>query len=114
MINPMTDKLMSLKDVARLSAFKRNGKPAHLSTVHRWVTRGAKSVAGHRVILETVRIPSGMKTTVAAVEEFIHALSHNEGPQPKEPSARKKLRALRERRNMIEAAERELEAMGVK
>ena len=79
MIDVLCENLITLREAARLPAFKRNGRAPHLASIHRWAAIG---VRGTR--LETVRQPGGMATSVEAVARFLHALTY--GPSPPVPT----------------------------
>jgi hypothetical protein len=78
MINALNEELIDLREATVLPPFRRRGKPAHIASIYRYVQRGARAVNGERVRLETIRTPSGMKTSREAVERFLHALTYGE------------------------------------
>jgi hypothetical protein len=84
MIDVLTEDLISLRDVCREPAMRNNltRKPAHISQAYRWIQIGAKSVSGKRIQLETVKTPSGLRTSRQAIARFIAALSES----PKQPA----------------------------
>jgi hypothetical protein len=74
--------------------------------MYRLVTRGARAANGERIRLETIRTPSGLRTSREAVVRFIAALSE---PTPLLSSPRSKARNAQ-----IHAAEKELNNAGFK
>ncbi|MCE9519667.1 MAG: DUF1580 domain-containing protein [Verrucomicrobia bacterium] len=70
MIDVTVETPLSLKQACRLPFLQKKGKPLHLSTIHRWATRGVKGIR-----LETVIYPAGMQTSAQAVLRFIGALN---------------------------------------
>jgi hypothetical protein len=53
----------------------RNGKKTHLSTLLRWITRGAKAPSGERVRLEAVRLGGRWMTSREALQRFAERLT---------------------------------------
>jgi hypothetical protein len=104
--NPESD-LISLADAAKLVTKKfkgrRNGKPLHVSTIHRWITRG---IGGVR--LKAVRIGGTRAVTPAALDEFFSALAGDEATPPPTPT---KATAANQRR--LAAANRQLDHAGI-
>lgn len=103
-----TRELLSLAQAAKLIPPARTGKRCHISTLVRWVIKGAKAPSGEIVRLEAVRLPRGWMTTRAAIEEFIRALTPDlSGDRPKPPRSP----AARER--ALRRAEAELAKVGI-
>jgi hypothetical protein len=105
MIDATNETLLTLAEAARLPAFRRAGRPAHISTLWRWRSRGARAVDGSRVQLETLRVPGGIRTSTEAVDRFLQRLNADPGAEPVE-------RSTRQRHKASEAANAELVATG--
>jgi hypothetical protein len=99
----LSESRISLNE-ARQQLPGRDGKPPHLNTVFRWVTKGVR-VNGQRTRLEAARVGLGWYTSHEALARFINTLSAApaEAP-PRTPTARRKA---------SERAARELDALGV-
>lgn len=106
MIDIQTEDLMDLKEAAREPVFRspKTKKPAHVASIYRHVLRGGRAANGERVKLETIRTPSGLRTSRQAVERFIAALTNPDAAPAPTPS---------QRRREIEAAEKRLELAGI-
>lgn len=102
MIDPTTEDLMTLARAAKEPQFRRDGKTPHLSTVWRYAQCGA---GRNKTRLETIRTPSGMKTSREAIGRFIAALN-DPGAVPVTSSPR--------RQAATAAADRELDAAGIR
>jgi hypothetical protein len=81
-IDVTNEHLISFSEAARHPAFKNSvtGRAAHISSIFRYAQRGARSVTGALIQLESVRTPT-LKTSSEAIERFIHALSGLEMPR---------------------------------
>ena len=110
MIDVETENLMSLAEATRHRAFVRDGKPLHVATVYRLITRGLIGTTGERVILESFKGPCGRRTSREAIVRFVARLSGHAPDQRPAPSAWRKLDA--------DAAERDaaavLDAAGIR
>jgi hypothetical protein len=62
--------LIPLATAARRLPCRRSGRPTHVSTLHRWRSKGLKGVR-----LESVRVGSIWHTSAEAVERFVGQLS---------------------------------------
>jgi hypothetical protein len=58
MIDVWNEQLLSLSQATRVPAFARCGRPIHVATVFRYVSRGVKARNGERVRLEVVKMPT--------------------------------------------------------
>jgi hypothetical protein len=100
--------LLSLTSASRLIPPGRNGKRTALSTLLRWVLRGAKAPDGQLVRLEAVRLGGRWVTSKAALQRFAEKLTPQfaGGPAvpPRSPAARERA---------SDRAARELEAAGI-
>jgi hypothetical protein len=99
-IDVSTEKLISLAEYTKLRPLGRNQRPMSLATAYRHVYRG---VRGFR--LEHVRFGGNNLTSVEAVQRFVERLTAEGEPAPdvRPPAAR---------RRAIEAADRDLDALG--
>jgi hypothetical protein len=107
MIDVLTEDLIDLRQVCREKPFRnaRTGRPAHISSVYRHVMTGARAANGDRICLETVRTPSGLRTSREAIARFISALTDPDLPTcTATPAAR---------RRQIDAACAELNSAGL-
>ena len=68
MVDLEKEQLITLQEVTKIS-------DCSYSTVLRWVKDGATSIGGRKVKLETVKTPSGKKTTTEAYYRFLRALN---------------------------------------
>ncbi len=106
MFDAMTEDLIDLRQACREKPFRnaKTGKPAHISSMFRHVMRGARAANGERIRLETIRVPSGLRTSREAVARFIARLTDPDAPvATASPKARRK---------QIAQAEAELRAAG--
>lgn len=105
MIDVLNETILDLPEAAKLSPFRnhKTGRPAGLASLYRYIQRGARSVNGSRIRLETIRTPGGTRTSREAVERFIRALSNPDAAPAPSSKARKK---------QIADAESELQAAG--
>ncbi len=106
MIDAFTEQLITLKEACKLPVFCRNGKSPHVSAMYRWAQCGALSQNGNRVALETIKTPSGIKTSVQAVSRFI-GLLNSDGNNQKPVSER-------QRAKLFTDSLAELKRLGVK
>lgn len=82
MIDITSEPLIRLSDAARLAGPGRGNRPTHLSTVLRWILDGVLTPNGERVRLEAIRVGSAWKTSTAAVQRFLAALTPRLDDQP--------------------------------
>jgi hypothetical protein len=75
MIDIWAEDLLDVTEAAKAPAFMRAGRPIHVATLWRYAARGVKSRSGERVKLETVRTPSGTRTSRQAIERFVERLN---------------------------------------
>ena len=106
MIDVMTETIVDFPAACRHPALRnsRTGKASSLASLYRFIQRGARSVSGERVKLETIRLPAGMRTSTEAVERFIRALNDPDAMPPAPRSA--------SRKKQVDRAEAELQAAG--
>ena len=92
MIDIETEDLIDLRAACREPVFRqKTGKALHISGMYRHVLRGARDANGDRVKLETVRTPSGLRTSREAIGRFIAALTDPDSDIPTPvPAVRRK------------------------
>jgi hypothetical protein len=69
-IDPITDRLLPLREAAALFPSRRKGTRVNIATLWRWMTTGTRGV-----VLETVRVGNQNYTTEQAIRDFIAAQS---------------------------------------
>jgi hypothetical protein len=109
MIDTTTEKLIPLNAAAGLVPPARRGKRTHLSTLLRWILKGAKGPAGEVVYLEGIRIGHRWMTSREALQRFAERLT----PRPTSAVPVSPPRTPGQRRRAAEAAERELDRIGI-
>jgi hypothetical protein len=104
MIDISTERLITLSEAAKLLPQRRRGRKTHVSTLRRWVTCGSRGMR-----LESLRTPSGICTSVEAVQRFLEHVTHaRRGEETPSHS-----RSLVQRQRASEAAARELKKLGL-
>jgi hypothetical protein len=89
-----------------------NGKPTHISTALRAITKGIKASSGNRVFLEALRIGGRWVTSREAVERFTARLTVaalREAPKAATPA----IRTTRQRQRELARVRRELAEAGL-
>jgi hypothetical protein len=96
-IDLSTESPLPLKDACRLVPPARDGKRTHLSTLLRWILRGAKGPDGRVVRLDGLRLGSRWVTSREALQRFAAALTPRldaaeaaPAPAPRTPAARRR------------------------
>jgi hypothetical protein len=89
MIDIFGEDLIDLRAACKEPPFRhpKTGKPGHISGMYRHALRGARAADGSRIRLETVRTPSGLRTSREAIQRFIAALTNPDNPLPPPRSA---------------------------
>jgi hypothetical protein len=87
-----TEPPLPLAAATKLVPPGRNGKRTHLSTLLRWILRGARAASGEIVKLEALRLGSRWVTSAQALQRFAERLTPKTGdacpsPQPRSPAA---------------------------
>jgi len=101
MIDPNTETLVSLAEVARILPRRRGGKKAHLSGIYRWTTAGCKGV-----VLESLQCGGTRVTSREALARFFERLtSVTRGDRPA-------VRTVAQRERAAAKAMKELEQAG--
>jgi hypothetical protein len=107
-INLATETLLSLTDGTRLIPPARRGQKCHLSTLLRWILKGARAPDGTLVKLEAIRLGGRWMTAREAIQRFAERLTPRLDPEPG-PTAR----TDSARRQAAARAAAELERRGV-
>ena len=86
---------LPLAAAAKLVPPGRNGKRTHLSTLLRWIVKGAKAPSGEIVHLEAARLGSRSVTSRQALQRFAEALTPRlrdapAPPLPRSPAIRRR------------------------
>ena len=82
-INIQQEQLIAFRELARALPRRRKGRPLHVSTVHRWRSRGLNGVR-----LEAVRVGGQWNTSWEAFRRFcdrLTALHSGHGLEPTQP-----------------------------
>jgi hypothetical protein len=103
---------LPLAAAAKLVPPARGGKKTHLSTLLRWITRGAKGPRGEVVRLEAIRLGGRWMTTRTALQRFAEALTPHPGSEAALPSPTPRMAGQRQR--AAEQAARDLDRLGIK
>jgi hypothetical protein len=104
-----TEKALPLAEACRIVPPARSGKKTHLSTVLRWILKGAKSPTGEMVKLEALRIGSRWVTSREALQRFAERLT----PSPNGQSAPHPPRTPTQRQRAADRAAQELDRLGI-
>lgn len=98
-IDPDSEKLISLKEAAKLSMFNRDGKRPHLASLYRWVSPlGCRGVR-----LETIRVGTTLCTSHEACRRFLERLS-SPTLKPTDPTPSTRNRQIRHAEQVLSAA----------
>jgi hypothetical protein len=100
MINLLEERVVTLVEAARLVPPGRGGRPTHLSTLLRWITRGVRGVR-----LEAVRLGGRWVTSKEALQRFADRLTTAEQAPTSAVSTR--------RTRAVDAVEQELSRLGL-
>src|SRR2546427_130282 len=109
MIDVTTESMIGLAAAAKLVPPGRRHRPAHLSTILRWIRAGAKAPDGTTVRLEAVRLGGRWVTSKEALQRFGERLTPDLGGAGERPAPRTAGR----RRKASERAEKELAKLGI-
>lgn len=93
MIDVASEELIDLRAACREPVFRNRltRKPAHIATLYRHSTRGARAANGDRIKLETVRTPAGLVTSREAIQRFVEQLTNpTTEPAVESPRARQR------------------------
>jgi hypothetical protein len=109
MFDTTVESPIPLNAAARLIPPARNGNRTHLSTLLRWITRGAKAPSGQRVLLEAVRLGGRWMTSREALQRFAERLT----PHLDAAASTATPRTPGQRHHAAERAARELNKFGI-
>jgi hypothetical protein len=98
MIDIQAEQLITLNEAARLRPLRRDGRPTHVSTVYRWISRGVRGVR-----LEAIRIGGVTYTSREAVQRFADRLTGVSPSQAAPPSAARRRREAEVERQLAQA-----------
>ena len=100
MIDIASERRIGLHEAARLAPSYREGKPTHVSTILRWITKGFRLSNGERVRLEGARLGGRWITSVEAIGRFSERLTADalgdaqEAPAPPSRTTQQRRREL--------------------
>ena len=88
-IDPLTEKLRSFAEAAKLLPALRGGRPVSASSLWRWMKRGVRDRYGVCVRLETIKLGGTHVTSDEAIVRFVRALTDgtNQSPETQLPPA---------------------------
>src|SRR5262249_25638885 len=104
MIDLRQETPISLADVPKCIPPGRSGRPTHISTVVRWISKGVQGVK-----LEAIRLGGRWVTSREALQRFAERLTNVRAGNPIPTSVRTSSR----RQAAAVLAERELEKLGI-
>jgi Protein of unknown function (DUF1580) len=111
-INLADERRIGLKEAASLYPSFREGKPTHLATVWRHVTRGVRLANGDTIRLEAYRLGGRWTTSAEAIERFMSRLTAGAlGDEPDSEAVA--VPTTRQRQRQLERVDRELEKAGI-
>jgi hypothetical protein len=104
-----SDNVVGLTEATKIIP-PRNGKRVAISTVWRWCRKGINGVR-----LEYIRMGRNIATSREAINRFFEVLAQNDKPLPDSQRQERPLwsNTPASRRASIEAAKRELDALGI-
>lgn len=108
MIDTTQEPLIPLAEACRHIPPGRNGKATHLSTLLRWILKGAKAPDGTTVRLDAVRLGARWMTSRQALQRFAEKLTPKLDDTVPAPAPR----TQRQRQRASERAAAVLEKMG--
>jgi hypothetical protein len=110
MIDARKEQVFNLKAAGRLfPSFQEGVEGIHYATLKGWVTRGVRGPDGQKIYLEALRLGGRWLTSKEAIIRFMEAQT----PQKVEIPAGVPFRSKAKAQEDAEAAERELDKMGV-
>jgi hypothetical protein len=112
MIDIQTEPLIPLAAACDLIPPGRSGRRTHLSTILRWIQKGAKAPDGTTLRLEAVRLGGRWMTSAAALQRFAEALTPRLDGAESDHPARTPLTPGQRQRAAKKAGEA-LERMGI-
>jgi hypothetical protein len=113
MIDLKSETAIGLHKAAALYPSFREGKPTHISTPLRHITKGTKLPSGEIVRLEGARLGGRWITTVEAVQRFVEKLTQAAlGEEQNEPPTVRPSHSARRQRE-LERVDGELDEAGI-
>jgi hypothetical protein len=112
MIDITTEQAIGLHEASRLYPSFRNGRPTHISTPLRHITRGVRLSNGQVVRLEGARLGGRWITTIEAVERFMQRLTAGAVGSAHDSQASTTTVTTRRRRQELDRVDRELSEAG--
>jgi hypothetical protein len=95
------ERQIGLRGAAKLIPSYREGKPTHVSTILRWITKGVRLSNGERVRLEGARLGGRWITSIEALGRFSERLTAGAlSTIPDEGGYRPAVEASRRRREL--------------
>jgi hypothetical protein len=110
MLDLAKEERLSLQQAAKLYPSSRNGRPTHISTPLRHITKGVRLASGERVRLEGARLGGRWITSVQAMERFMARLTA--GALGDATTNAPIIRTTRQRRRELDRVDRELVEAG--
>src|SRR5436190_629458 len=107
MIDLATEQQIGLHEPARLYPSCRRGRPKHMSTPLRHITKGVRLPSGERIRLDGARLGGRRITPVEAVQRFMERLTARALPNVP-PATSPTLRTTRQRREELDRVAKEL------
>lgn len=81
-VDLINETVLSFTDLARRLPSRRNNRPTHVGTIHRWRLRGVKGVK-----LAAARLGGTWVTSLEAYTRFCDALTRLAGPSDEMPAS---------------------------
>jgi hypothetical protein len=113
MLDTTLEKPIPLAEAAKLIPPARQGKRTHLSTLLRWILRGAKNPAGETVHLEAIRLGARWMTSREALQRFAERLTPPSTDSSTAIAPRTPPRTPMQRQRASNRAEKELAKAGI-
>jgi Protein of unknown function (DUF1580) len=112
MIDLANERRIGLHEAAKLYPSFRNGRPTHVSTLLRHITKGVRLANGDVVRLDGARLGGRWITSIEAVQRFMERLTDGAIGDAASAVART-IRTSRQRRRELDRVERELTGSGL-
>jgi hypothetical protein len=112
MIDFISEQAIPLGEAARIYGTSRGGRPTHVSTVLRHITRGTRLPSGEIIYLEGARLGGRWVTTREAVQRYIERLTEAALGQAQCAPAHVRTSASRQRE--LTRVDRSLDAAGIR
>lgn len=103
MIDIASEQLLTIREAAMFRPPSRNGRPTHVTTVHRWIKTGVRGVR-----LEAIPIGGSLYTSKEALQRFADRLLTGRDATSRTIQATPPVT----RRRATQKAERELDRLG--